>query len=314
MDVKEMREMFEQKLTKLISKKKDNSTFLSSDQYKNRIEAVKEAKDILSSSKGKMKLPMHYWLSERFDIINDGGKEKLIKRITDISKPILFFVHQEELFDILHSTHLNIGHGGRNRMIEELHRKYFNITRETVMIYLSLCNFCQNKSITPKRNLVTGPVLHSTCFSRAQIDIIDMQLHNYNNYRFIMVHQDYQTKFVIIRALKTNQAEEVASHLLDIYTTFGIPIILQSGNGREFVISVITKLHEMWASVNIVHGKLQCSQPQGLVVKVSRDVESILATWMVENNTRDWPSGLKFVQFQKNHEVHLGKLGTNIDN
>ncbi|KAI4476292.1 hypothetical protein M0804_013708 [Polistes exclamans] len=77
-----MREMFEQKLTKLISKKKDNSTFLSSDQYKNRIEAVKEAKDILSSSKGKMKLPMHYWLSERFDIINDGVELEATVRLS----------------------------------------------------------------------------------------------------------------------------------------------------------------------------------------------------------------------------------------
>lgn len=98
----------------------------------------------------------------------------------------------------------------------------------------------------------------------------------------------------------------MAYHLLDIYTTFGAPVILQSDNGSEFVNSVIAELHEMWPSVKIVHGKSRHSQSQGSVERANRDVESILATWMAENNTPDWPSGLKFVQFQKNRALHSG--------
>eukprot|EP00102_Acyrthosiphon_pisum_P010519 XP_008178858.1 PREDICTED: uncharacterized protein LOC103308024 [Acyrthosiphon pisum] len=106
------------------------------------------------------------------------------------------------------------------------------------------------------------------------------------------------------KPLKSKRAEEIAYNLLDIYTTFGAPAILQSDNGREFVNSTITELHNMWEDVKIVHGKPRHSQSQGSVERANRDVEDMLATWMAENNSTDWPSGLKFIQFQKNRALH----------
>ncbi|CAI6353312.1 unnamed protein product [Macrosiphum euphorbiae] len=43
-----------------------------------------------------------------------------------------------------------------------------------------------------------------------------------------MVYQDHPTKFVILRPLTHKRAEEVAYVLIDIFTTFGAPAILQS--------------------------------------------------------------------------------------
>ncbi|XP_025413283.1 KRAB-A domain-containing protein 2-like [Sipha flava] len=62
----------------------------------------------------------------------------------------------------------------------------------------------------------------------------------------------------------------------------------------------------MWSDVKIVHGKPRHSQSQGSVERVNRDVEDMLATWMAQNKSRDWPSGLKFIQFQKNRALHSG--------
>jgi len=134
-----------------------------------------------------------------------------------------------------------------------------------------------------------------------------MQSQHFNDFRFIFCYQDHLTKFVILRPLKSKRAEEIAYNLLDIYTTFGAPAILQSDNGREFVNSTITELHNMWDDVKIVHGKPRHSQSQGSVERANRDVEDMLATWMAENNSTDWPSGLKFIQFQKNRALHSGK-------
>ncbi|XP_022907046.2 KRAB-A domain-containing protein 2-like [Onthophagus taurus] len=108
-----------------------------------------------------------------------------------------------------------------------------------------------------------------------------------------MVYQDHLTKFVLLKALKTKRAEEVAYYLFDIYTTFGAPVILHSDNGREFVNSVLTELHAMWNDIKVVHGKPRHSQSQGSVERANRDIEEMLATWMAENNSNDWPSGLK---------------------
>jgi len=49
--------------------------------------------------------------------------------------------------------------------------------------------------------------------------------------------------------------------------------------------------------VKIVHGKPRHSQSQGSIERANRDVEDMLATWMAETKSTDWPSELKFIQF-----------------
>jgi len=61
-----------------------------------------------------------------------------------------------------------------------------------------------------------------------------MQAQPDGDYKFIMVYQDHLTKFVILRPLTRKRAEEVAYVLIDIFTTFGAPAILQSDNGSYY--------------------------------------------------------------------------------
>lgn len=79
--------------------------------------------------------------------------------------------------------------------------------------------------------------------SRCQIDLIDMQAQPDGDYKFICVYQDHLTKFVILRPRRHKSAEAVANVLLDIFTLFGAPAILQSDNGREFVNKIISELY-----------------------------------------------------------------------
>ncbi|CAI6372620.1 unnamed protein product [Macrosiphum euphorbiae] len=113
-----------------------------------------------------------------------------------------------------------------------------------------------------------------------------MQAQPDGNYKFILVYQDHLTKFVSLRPLTHKRAEEVAYVLLDIFTTFGAPAILQSDNGREFVNKIINELCNMWEDLKIVHGKPRHSQSQGSVERPNQDVENILATWLQDNKTK----------------------------
>lgn len=120
---------------------------------------------------------------------------------------IRYYVKSEELFDILNSTYIAIGHGGRDHMISEIKLKYCNITKETIMVFW-LCIDSHKKSSNPKRGLVFKPILHSAYNSRAQIDLIYMQSQSINNYRFNLNNQDHLTNCVILKPLKTKHAEE----------------------------------------------------------------------------------------------------------
>lgn len=55
-----------------------------------------------------------------------------------------------------------------------------------------------------------------------------------------MPHQDHMTKLCVIRAITSKREAEVAIHLMDIFLLLGVPVVLQSDNGSEFIVNVIT--------------------------------------------------------------------------
>ncbi len=83
-------------------------------------------------------------------------------------------------------------------MKNELNKTYCNVTIEAIMVYLKLCMSCQKKDPVRKKGLFTIPILHSSFNWHTQINLINMQLQSYSNFRFIMVYQDHLTKFAIL--------------------------------------------------------------------------------------------------------------------
>ena len=76
---------------------------------------------------------------------------KLIYPVAEGSSSIKFYVQREDIFHVMHDTHLAIGHGERNRMIKETQTKYKNITAGSIMLYLSLCVPSLKNSKVPKK-------------------------------------------------------------------------------------------------------------------------------------------------------------------
>lgn len=77
-------------------------------------------------------------------------------------------------------------------------------------------------------------------------------------------------------------------------------LILQCDNGRAFVNKVIQELENVWDGVKIIHGKPRHSQSQGSIDRANLDVQNMLTTWLITNQTTKWSEGLKYVQLMKN--------------
>lgn len=58
---------------------------------------------------------------------------------------VLYYVSDGNLYNLLKSTHVSIGHGGRDRMIKELSKKYKNISRSDICTFLQIWEPCQKK-------------------------------------------------------------------------------------------------------------------------------------------------------------------------
>ncbi|KFD66209.1 hypothetical protein M514_10253 [Trichuris suis] len=296
----DMQRRFYEELSNARASAAKNSVFLSETTYR------KLLSDVLKAKKTAKKEPRDYWLLNRYDVMVIGNKSKLIYPIREGVNAIGFYVPDSELFHVLHEAHLAVGHGGRDRMLKELSPKYKNITGYDIELYPQICGPCQKKQKGAKKGVVVMPMVFSDFNSRCQVDPIDFPSHPDGEYKFIMAYQDHLTKFVVLKALKSKTAEEVAHNLADIFTLLGAPSILQSDNGREFANKVVTSLKQHWPSLKIVHGKLRHSQSRGSVERANQDIENMLCTWMQDKRTDRWNEGLRLVKLMKNRAFHSG--------
>jgi hypothetical protein len=130
------------------------------------------------------------------------------------------------MYCVAKKIHFTVGHGGRDKMIKEANKKYVNVSIEALDLFKEQCEECQlKKRRTASKGIVVKPIISKEFNSRGQIDLIDMQSFKFNDYRFLMVYQDHLTKFVILRALTSKRASEVAIQILDIFLLFGCKIV-----------------------------------------------------------------------------------------
>jgi len=71
---------------------------------------------VLKTPKEK-KYMKDYQMVRKYDILTINNKERLFKPVNDDT---IYSITIDELFNILHSTHSSISHGGRYRMDSEL--------------------------------------------------------------------------------------------------------------------------------------------------------------------------------------------------
>ena len=49
------------------------------------------------------------------------------------------------MYSIVLRAHLNTGHGGRDKMLKEVNKKYANVTRDVLNLFKEMCEECQLK-------------------------------------------------------------------------------------------------------------------------------------------------------------------------
>ncbi|XP_037780042.1 KRAB-A domain-containing protein 2-like [Penaeus monodon] len=153
-------------------------------------------------------------------------------------------------------------------MIKETAKKYANISREALELFISYCEECQKKR-SDQLQRTTSPNFVSCVHYR----------------------QNVQQKWRII-----SRTYFSCSDLRTYY----------SDNGSEITAKVISELKIIWPKLVLVYGKPRHPQSQGSVERANGDIKDMLVAWMGDNNTTDWSTGIKFVQFRKNSSLHAG--------
>ena len=215
-------------------------------------------------------------------------------------------------------------HRGRDSTFEKLTASFFNLTRAEVEMFIRETEVYQVSSKTKNPEKVTNPLMTSRPMEHLQMDLVDFhQYKNYagnNNYTFLLVVVDCFSKFLWAFPLKRKEAPEVLSKLRALFMTEGIPTILQSDNGKEFVSDESRAYYER-CGIIFRTGRAYKPSSQGQVERTNRTLKSAIYHDILSTDNYDWVTNLDLRVFSYNtltqtsagrtpFEIHRGRKMT----
>jgi len=206
--------------------------------------------------------------------------------------------------DIIEQVHLEVGHMGVHsvgpylRTVKRMQWPDMDSDIRKVIMKCDTCKQFANRAgaFNPMRSVdAVEPWDHIA------IDLAECPLDD-SGYKYVLVVVDVATKFVVLKALKQKTMDTVTRKLWSIFSTFGVPKIIQSDNGTEFVNQFMTASSELMGWSRRVTTPYH-PQGNGLAERHVGIMKTIL--WKVaERDMTHWRKYLKFVQFSMNRRCH----------
>ena len=124
-----------------------------------------------------------------------------------------------------------------------------------------------------------------------------MQSKPHGQYRYICHAVDLFSKFHVIFPLVSKEARLVANGIkIHVFSYFGLPRIIHSDNGSEFVNDIIAALVMLWpGKTSFVNGVPGHSQSQGLKLG-NNSIENFISTREQEEHKCCWVSWLPEIE------------------
>ena len=152
------------------------------------------------------------------------------------------------------------GHLGPEKTLERLRTQAYwvGMTRD-VEQYCQECHTCQKaKPPMPQRApLVNVPI--GRPWQMVAVDILKVPLSSNNN-QYLLVAQDYFTKWPIAIPLPDQTADRISRELVKVFSTYGQPEMIHSDQGRNFESTILAQVLKAF---NISKTRTTAYHPQG---------------------------------------------------
>ncbi len=222
----------------------------------------------------------------------ENGDGTVVKWLTVLPKTL-----RKRVLDELHASP-TAGHLGRNKTLPKVQERYYWVRMTAdVRSYVKQCTGCARKKSPPKKHrapLKQLPV--GAPMERIAIDVLGPLTETADGNSFILVVGDYHTKWMETYAIPNQQAETVASKLVEQFVCrFGVPAELHSDQGRNFESQVFK---EMCKILNITKTRTTPYNPKsdGMVERFNRTiVNSVALMIQPHQHQTDWDKYLPFV-------------------
>jgi hypothetical protein len=126
-----------------------NNPLFTIERYQETIQLITSAKAKRYSDRNEQEIS----LLKTYNVINFGSQLKLVKKMKSTENDFTkYYVSLDELFEVIHESHLSIGHRGIRNTMKEIKKKFVNVTGKQVRLYISGCDKCKRKRTKPKNS------------------------------------------------------------------------------------------------------------------------------------------------------------------
>ena len=193
------------------------------------------------------------------------------------------------------------GHQGSQRTLARLREEaYWVSMAKDVDKYCRECKRCQQSKLSmPQRApLINMPI--GRPWQMVAVDILEVPLSSNNN-RYLLVLQDYFTKWADAIPLPDQTAARITGELIKVFSRHGPPKILHSDQGRNFESSILTQTLEAFG---IHKSRTTAYHPQGdgMVERFNRSLLQLLRTYV--DKQEDWERHLPLVLYAYRTSIH----------
>ncbi|XP_039490057.1 uncharacterized protein LOC120450884 isoform X1 [Drosophila santomea] len=218
---------------------------------------------------------------------------------------LLFYVPIEMEEQVLYKYHNELGHVGRDKMIEAIMKNYwFPNLKQKCSTHISNCLKCI--SFSPKTGKTEG-FLHNIPKGNKPFEIIHIDHYGPVDLarpkKHILVIVDAFTKFVRLYATKTTNTKEVIQSLNDYFRAYSRPKCIISDRGACFTSG---DFDSFLKECNVKHIKIATGSPQanGQVERINRSLGPMISKLIEPDQGLHWDLVLEKVEYTLNNTQH----------
>ena len=146
--------------------------------------------------------------------------------------------------------------------------------------------------------LTTVPI--GSPWEMVAVDILQVPVSQHNN-RYLLVIQDYMTKWAEAIPIPDQTAERVTKEFIKVFSRFGIPDVLHSDQGKNFESTI---LRHTLDAFGVTKSRTTAYHPAGdeLVERFNRSLLQMLRAYVLDHT--DWEQYLPLVLYAYRTAIH----------
>jgi transposase InsO family protein len=233
---------------------------------------------------------------------NTISSEQLVTALLELERRGYIIPPESERLALIQHEHA-FGHFGRQAVVKALLSKnyWWNGMRNDITSELANCDACTRFTVNragfnPAQYIAAGgPWDHIQIDTSVHLPVAP------GGFTALLVIIDVFTGFVVLRPIKTTSGDIVANEIWSVCCLFGVPKIIQSDNGPEFVNEVIRSLTKL---VGVEHRFISPYNPRA-DGKVERSIQTVMSIIkkLLHGNEVNWTLYVPFAQLSFNNKI-----------